>query len=671
MQEIALYALLIISFTLLLLLISKSKKLNKSNINLQEINKAIDSINLPIFYKNKEGKFINCNKTFEQKFQNFKKDAIEELKEFSTTCTKETDLTYDNNIKKQTLIYYTNYLEGGVGVLIDISELTKDKKRIFEKYDELKLILKGSQEGYWEWDIKTNNIILSKEALKILRYTEEEKPPQSMTEWMNLVESYDMAKTNEALASHLDGRSTFIDVNHRLKTSVDEIWVNLRGKGIYGKNNEIIKVYGTLRDATKEKRELTKITKERDLYMTFMDNLPALSFIKDLSGKYIYINNFYQKLLGFKSWKNRKAEDLFSKEIAENIVESDREALYEGIFKHEESISNEENQTQLFETYKFPISKEKDKLLCGFGLDITNEKIYKEKIALYTKIIENTTEKIIVTGPKGNIIYVNKAFTKLSGFSEKDVIGKNPRIWKSDKHTNEFYKTLWVDILTKGTWSGEIFNKNKKGIIMPELMNISAIRNDKQEITHFVAISQSIEEQKKVEDQLKQMAHFDMLTSLPNRSLFEDRLLHAIQRASRDNNTVGLLFIDLDDFKIINDEKGHESGDIVLKEVANRLLHAVRDSDTVARLGGDEFVVILEKMPHIEDISLITQKIISELSAPIYLKNNDKTNIGASVGISIYPNHTQDAKELLKFADLAMYEAKNYGKNCYKIYTNN
>ncbi len=670
MFELENIILLIISFFLLLLLIQKSKKIKKLSSTCKEQSTIINSINIPIFYKNRDNKYIGCNKAFDKAFKNFKQKAIDELKEFRTTCIKEIELTYDNEIKKTTLVNFTNYLDGSVGILFDINKMKDDKIALLNKKNKLELAIKGSQEGHWEWDVKTNELILSKKAKEILGYEENEKAPENITDWMNLVESYDIAKTNEALARHIKGKSEFINIEHRLKTSLNELWVNFRGKGIYNSHNEISKVYGTLRDISEQKVELTSLTKQRDLFTTFMDNLPAISFIKDKQGKYIYMNNFYQKLIGFKAWKDKKTEEIFDKNISKHIIQSDREAFYEGKNKHEEYITNEVGIKKLFETYKFPIDNEQDKVLCGFGLDITNEKAYQEKIELYSKIFNNTNEAIMLTDAKGIIIAINNAFKKITGYTEKEMIGQNPRIRKSGKHDKKFYQAMWEELLTKGSWAGEMFNKHKNGTIYPELMNISTIKNDKNEIVNFVCIFQSIESQKVIENKLKKMAHYDALTNIPNRALFYDRLDHAILRTNRDESMLSIIFVDLDNFKTINDTLGHSSGDIVLSEVSKRLVSIVRDSDTVARLGGDEFVIILEKISQLSDVSYIADKIIQEIKKPIKLKSNKECFIGVSLGISTYPNQTTDKKELLEFADSAMYKAKNSGKNCYKIYDN-
>ena len=671
MLELSTIILLIISSLLFFLLLQKSKQINKLTSTCKEYDTLLNAVNIPIFYKDKDGKFIGFNKSFDISFGSHKNDAIKELQHFRTSQTKEINLIYDNAITKSTIIHFTNYLDGSVGLLFDTSKMKNNKTKLLEQKNRLEYALKGSDEGIWEWDIKTNALILSKKAQDILGYKEGDKTPESMVDWMNLVDSYDISKTNESLASHIDGRTSNIDVDHRLRISETITWINLRGKGTLGKDNKISKVYGTIRDISKEKKEFFNISKEKDLFTTFMDNLPALAFIKSKEGRYIYINNYYQKLLGFKTWKNKTVEEIFEKQISDPIIESDRESFYEGKHKHEEYVINEEGIKKLFETYKFPVDNNTEKVLCGFGLDITKEKQYQEKIKLYAKVFNTANEGIIITNHKNEIISVNDSFRTITGYSEKEVLGKNPNIRKSNKNTKELYVQMWKSLLSKGVWSGEIFNKNKDGTILPELMNINVIKNEKNEIINFVGIFQSIEKQKIVELKLKKMAHYDVLTNLPNRTLFSDRLDQAMQRATRDNQMLGLVFVDLDNFKIINDTKGHAAGDLVLKEASKRLTLVIRDTDTVARLGGDEFVIILEKISQISDISYIANKVISEIKKPIKINDqNEECFIGASLGISIYPNQTKDKKELIEYADNAMYKAKEDGKNCYKIYEN-
>jgi PAS domain S-box-containing protein len=353
-------------FVLILLYVAKSKQANRLKNELENYKKVWNAIDIPIFIKDKNGNVSESNKAFDIAFKDCKQKIIKELSGYKATSKNEVELTYDNAIVKSSIIYYSNFLDGGVGVIFDISEIVKSKKSLLKNYEALKLSIQGSQDGYWEWDIKSNGIKLSKKAREILGYKETEKSPTNMTEWMNIVESYDMAKVNEALATHINGNSKFIDVEHRLKISTKPKWISIRGEGIYGSNNEIIKVYGTIRDITKQKEELSKLKIEKELYTTFIDNLPAIFYLKDKAGRYVYANNFYQKLIGFQSYKNKTDEELFGEDIAKNIKESDREAFYESIYNHIDIYEDGK-----FSTYKLPVDKEKEKLLFCFGVKIS------------------------------------------------------------------------------------------------------------------------------------------------------------------------------------------------------------------------------------------------------------------------------------------------------------
>lgn len=660
----------IITLFLLILVLKKSNQIKNLISESKKHYSLLDAINIPIFYKDINGQFVGCNRAFDISFKDLKKQAIDDLKEFRGACVKECELTYDNDIKKLTIVNFTNYFDGSVGILFDVSQMKSDKMAILNKKESLELAFKGSREGYWEWDVKSNALLLSKRAKEILGYEEDEKAPDNIVNWINLVESYDMAKTNEALSMHIRGESEFIDIEHRLKTSFKDLWVNFRGKGVYGANNKIVKVYGTLRDISSQRGELIKIKKQRDLFMTFMDNLPALSFIKDKQGRYIYVNSFFKKLLGFKEWKNRTAQEIFDKKISEHIAESDREAFYEGKHKHKEYITNEEGIKFFFETYKFPVESEKERVLCGFGLDVTQERIFQDRTELYSKIFDSTNEAILLTDEKGITVDVNSTFQEITGFNESEIVGKNPSIRQSGKHNKKFYTQMWRDLLTKGVWAGEMFNKYKNGTIHSELMNISAIKNKRGEITNFVAILQSKEHQKLVESRLKKMAHYDTLTNLPNKTLFIDRLNHATQRADRSKSMLGIILVDIDCFKDTSAIQEESISDIILSEIAKRLVYVVRNSDTVARLEKDKFAIMLEKIGQFSDISHIANKIISEVKIPISAKNKKEYTVGIGLGVSIYPNQAKSKKELLEFANSAMCEAKSSGKDCYKIYGN-
>lgn len=399
----------VISLILLLLLLLKSSQLSKLKGN-SNTNALLDSINLPIFYKDKDGKFIGFNRAFERDFKLHKKQALDELKYFKTSEVKELDLVYDNGITKPTLVNFTNYLDGSIGVLIDTTSMKSDKTEILNKKEILEFALKGANEVYWELDVSNNNkLVLSKTAKDVLGFEDCDITPESLSELMEQIKSSDVEKTNEAFSLHVSGKSEFIDVEYRLNNPSKETWINLKGKGVLGKNKKIVKIYGTLQDITNQKMRLKSMIRQRDLFMTFVNNLPAIGFMKDDEGRYVYANRYFQQLIGMRQWKNKKVEEVFDSETSKNVIQSDKEAMYEGKKKHKEYIPTEEG-TKLFETYKFPIDSEYGKVLCGFGLDITKEKAYQDKIELYSKIFDNTNEAIIITDKESKIISANSAY---------------------------------------------------------------------------------------------------------------------------------------------------------------------------------------------------------------------------------------------------------------------
>lgn len=288
-------------------------------------------------------------------------------------------------------------------------------------------------------------------------------------------------------------------------------------------------------------------------------------------------------------------------------------------------------------------------------------------LKLNSAIFENTQEAILVTDQYTNIINVNNAFSVITGYSKEEVLGKNPTILKSGRHDEIFYKELWQTLLKNGSWQGNIWNRKQNGNIYPEWLNISSVKDDEGNIKNFIAIFSDITQLKENEKKLTFMAHHDALTSLPNRLLLNARLEHSLNICDRLHTYVGVLFMDLDNFKHINDSFGHGMGDRVLQETANRLQLLLRSDDTLARIGGDEFVFVFENLERPDDLASIAEKIINSIKMPFEFEDN-KFLLGASIGVSIYPNDGQTAEILCKHADTAMYSAKNAGKNTYRYY---
>jgi diguanylate cyclase (GGDEF)-like protein/PAS domain S-box-containing protein len=290
-----------------------------------------------------------------------------------------------------------------------------------------------------------------------------------------------------------------------------------------------------------------------------------------------------------------------------------------------------------------------------------------ERLDLFARMFENSSEAIIITDAKRRILTANPAFERITQFSSAEVVGQNPKILSSGKQTDEFYQQMWAALNTAGQWSGEIWNRRKNGDVYPEWLSIGAIKNAKGEIINYVALFSDITQRKEAEQRIEFMAHYDALTKLPNRVLFHDRLKRALVLAQRNQSKVGLMFLDLDKFKSINDTLGHLAGDQLLQSVAKRLRSCVRESDTVCRQGGDEFIVLLEEIKTTDDISLVAHKIMQAMSLPHHLGEVERI-VSFSIGAALYPDHAQDDEMLTRHADEAMYLAKETGRNNFKLY---
>ncbi|MBM9613465.1 EAL domain-containing protein [Desulfobulbus rhabdoformis] len=300
--------------------------------------------------------------------------------------------------------------------------------------------------------------------------------------------------------------------------------------------------------------------------------------------------------------------------------------------------------------------------------DITKRKKAEEDLVFAAKVFEQSIEGIVVADSEGSILQVNQAFTAITGYEAQEVIGENPRILKSNHHPLPFYESMWQELLQKGHWAGEIWNRRKNGEIYPEWLTINAIYDPRGRITNFVSIFHDITELKHQQEALEHQAQHDALTGLPNRFLLNDRLREALKRMDRNHQRVALIFLDLDNFKHINDGFGHTTGDDLLVELSSRLKDALRAGDTLSRQGGDEFLVLVSDIEEVDDVSTVALRLLACFEKPFFHEGVEFF-VTASVGITIAPEDGENAEVLIKNADMAMYRAKNLGRNNFQYFT--
>ncbi len=306
----------------------------------------------------------------------------------------------------------------------------------------------------------------------------------------------------------------------------------------------------------------------------------------------------------------------------------------------------------------------------ALNLELAERKRAEAGMRLTEKVFETVDAAVLVTDASNRIIKVNPAFTGITGYSASDAIGRTTTLLSSGAHPPEFYKAMWETLSSTGSWQGEIYNRRKNGEFYTEWLSINEVRDNDGTLTNYIALFSDISERKAAEAHMHNLAHYDPLTGLPNRTLLADRLQQAIVSAKREKSHMALMFVDLDKFKPINDMLGHHVGDLMLKEVAKRMHECMRESDTAARIGGDEFVVLLPLIEEVADALSVAEKIRDSLNQSFKLAGQE-LSISSSIGVAVYPDHGTDEKLLLTNADIAMYNAKEAGRNRVMLYEPN
>ena len=439
-----------------------------------------------------------------------------------------------------------------------------------------------------------------------------------------------------------------------------------------------LSIMATFMDITASNLAEQQLQRSNALLESLVESMPVMVFVKradDLS--FEKFNRAGELLLGIseKDMLGKNDRDLFPSEQADFFIASDREVLDSHQLKDipHETILSRSGETKILHTRKIGIydAAGEPTHLLGIAMDIT-ERVQAEESLRVAAVAFETHEAIMITDANANIIRVNRAFQELTGYSAQEVMGRNPRLLSSGRQSKEFYIGMWQQLLKEKTWSGELWDQSKDGREYPKWLTITAVVNDLGEIAGFVGIFSDMTARKKAEEDIHNLAFYDALSKLPNRRLLLDHFHSAISQSVRSNLYGAVLFLDLDKFKTINDTLGHDSGDLLLIEVALRIRACVREVDTVARLGGDEFVILIGEIggdvqEASNHVALIAEKIRSSLSKPYQLGDNEYHS-SSSIGVCLYRGNAEKVEDLLKHADLAMYQAKDSGRDAVRFF---
>lgn len=444
---------------------------------------------------------------------------------------------------------------------------------------------------------------------------------------------------------------------------------------------EVVAIY---EDVTERKRLELAIQESEARYRALFEQAADPIWLVDPdTGTFADFNTTAHESLGYtrEEFSQLGIADIDALETAEDVARHIRKIMNEGSDTYETVHRTKHGENRNILARAVSLGYGRRKLIQVILHDITLRKQAEEKLLLASMVYECSNEAMMVTDEANNIIAVNPAFEKLTGYTADEVRGKNPRIFNSGLQDDAFYQAMWHDLNTVGFWQGELFDKRKNGEIYPKLMTINTIKNSRGRIDRHVAVFYDITEKKENEERIWRQANFDPLTELPNRRLLRDRLEHAMASSKRSNLYCALMFLDLDNFKPLNDEYGHEAGDVLLVEAARRISNCVREADTVGRLGGDEFIVLLgeideDKSASAAEAGIVADKIRAALEEPYFIEIRHKGNASmtvehhctASIGVALFINHENEADEVIKWADMAMYQAKEAGRNQIRFY---
>jgi diguanylate cyclase (GGDEF)-like protein/PAS domain S-box-containing protein len=445
--------------------------------------------------------------------------------------------------------------------------------------------------------------------------------------------------------------------------------VRMTGYPVWNAAGQLCSYFFSLQDITQQKSVEAALQQSEEKYRSIFNAASDALFVENYSGKIIDANAAACHMLQYT--KNELCQlhitDLVKQPLAFNQVLCQSKEQLMAPIEQQYWCKNGKIICCELQVQHFIIGGQQ--LFVIAARDVTLRKQAEERLRLAETVFDNTIDGILVTDLVGTVLSVNPAFTAMTGYAAEEVINKNCRFLKSEIHDANFFIEMWNRVAATGQWQGEIWNRRKNGEKFSAWLNVKAVADEAGIINKYVGVLSDIIARDHYVAQIRHQAFHDALTGLPNRALYYDRLEHLLACAQRSSQIFAVLFLDLDGFKAVNDNFGHDTGDQLLRAVAERLKASVRSSDTLARMGGDEFTLLLPQLKRPQDALSAAQKIISACEAP-YKLNNRAFYVTTSIGIALYPFNGEDAKTLLKQADSAMYSAKQAGKNCYELYHN-
>jgi len=538
------------------------------------------------------------------------------------------------------------------------------------KEEQFKAMIRASLDGFWMTDIHGRFLEVNDSFCRLMGYSREELLSLGVSD-------VEAIETTDDAAQHI---SELIEKgNARFETCYRHKDGNILNVEISSNYSKIggERIYCFLRDITERQQaeEALRYSEER-----FRDvSNAAGEYLWEVDVKsmvYTYVSNRSGDVKGYapKELLGRTPMEFMPEEDIQLVGEIVNAAIAnKAPFKLQHRDITKSGAVLWEEVNGIPFYDKNGTMigLRGTGLNITERKQAEVELRIAAASFE-TQESIMITDANSVILRINQSFTESTGYTSDDAVGQTPKLLKSGRHNADFYREMWAAIQSTGSWQGEIWDRRKNGEVYPKMLTITAVKGGDGAVIHYVGSHIDITERKAAEEKIQYLAFYDPLTSLPNRRLLMDRLHQSLASSQRLGREGALLFLDLDNFKVLNDTLGHDIGDLMLQQVAQRLKSCVRDDDTVARLGGDEFVVVLEALSKdalvaASQTEAIGAKIRNSLNQP-YKISKLEHHSSASIGAVMFGNHQTLMEELMKQADIAMYQAKKAGRNTLRFF---
>lgn len=556
---------------------------------------------------------------------------------------------------------------GYVGLIRDVTERLRAEA-------EYRDIFNNVAEGLCRSTPEGRILRANPSLVRLFGYSSEAELIESVTDTTSqcYVHPEDRTRMIEGLAR--DGYVRNFEVEMYRPATGERIWVSENARAVWDENGELLYCDVSLEDITDRRHAEEELARSEQRYREFYERTPVMLHTIDRDGRLLAVSGYWLEHLGY-----RKEDVLGRRSVEFLTAESRRDAVQHWLPEFFRTGKVHEIPFQLVKAdgavidvvlsavAEYDAEGNLDRGLAVMS-DVTEQRRAERRLREAAAVFANTADGVFITDPEGTVRDVNRAFTQITGYRRDDAIGANPRLWKSDRHEPDFYRSMWRSIGEYGHWRGEIWNRRKDGGVYPAWMTVSQVLAEDGTLNGYVAVFSDISNVKDAEARLDHLAHHDSLTDLPNRLLLNDRLGHAIARAKRYGNSLALVFIDLDRFKHVNDSLGHTLGDELLRQAGDRLSRCLRTDDTVARIGGDEFTLLLEDIAGEEGCVVVAEKVLERFADPFELSGHD-VYLSPSLGIALHPDDGDDADTLLRNADAAMYQAKHHGGNTYAFYT--